>query len=73
MKKIKYIIRIIVFIFPLLIWGIIAFGIIVNHGATVFQKRGLKKNLRQEFSDVKIIDDYSETGNHVDMLSVVVF
>lgn len=82
MKKIKYIIRMIVFILLLPVLCIIAFeifGIIVNHGATVFQKRELKKNLKQEFSDVRIIDDYSETGNtsgtgnHVDMLSVVVF
>lgn len=82
MKKIKYIIRSIFFVFFLLIFGVIAFeifGMVVNHSATLFQKSELKKTLKQEFSDVKILDDYSKTGNtsgtgnHVDMLTVVVF
>ena len=55
------------------------FGFAVNHVSTDIQTVRLKKSLLNELSEVKIVDIYSETGNtgptgnHVDMLSVVIF
>lgn len=54
-------------------------GMIVNHAATWQQTRKLQNDIEKELTNAEIIDTYSETGNtsgtgnHVDMLSVVVF
>lgn len=54
-------------------------GMAVNHVSASLQTKGLKEVITEELSSVKIIDTYSETGNtsgtgnHVDMLSIVVF
>lgn len=54
-------------------------GMTVNHAATAKQTRELKHSLRDNISNVEIIDEYSETGNtsgtgnHVDMLSIIIF
>lgn len=54
-------------------------GAVVNHAATAVQTNRLKNVLLQELPGVEILDTYSETGNtsgtgnHVDMLSVVLF
>ncbi len=56
-----------------------ALGMMVNHTATGMQTRKLKNMIGTELTSSEIIDTYSETGNtsgtgnHVDMLSVVVF
>lgn len=53
-------------------------GMIVNHVATGRQTNTLEKVICEQISDAEIIDTYSETGNtsgtgnHVDMLSVIV-
>lgn len=82
MKIIKRMIIIIVCIPIALILVVIAFeiaGMIVNHTATWRQTEKLKNVIEKELTDAEIIDTYSETGNtsgtgnHVDMLSVVVF
>ncbi len=55
------------------------FGMAVNHFGTWRQTEKLEKTVKKSFSDAQILDVYSETGNtsgtgnHVDMLSVVVF
>ena len=54
-------------------------GLIVNHISTNIQTTQLKKAILNELSTVEIIDTYSETGNtsgtgnHVDMLSAIIF
>ena len=53
-------------------------GMIVNHVATGRQTDKLEKVISEQIPDAEIIDTYSETGNtsgtgnHVDMLSVIV-
>lgn len=55
------------------------FGLTVNHLSTHIQTYKLKQSLLNKLSSVEIVDTYSETGNtgptgnHVDMLSVVIF
>lgn len=55
------------------------FGMAVNHISTNRQTKEVEKVLMEELSSVELIDSYTETGNtsgtgnHVDMLSVVVF
>ena len=54
-------------------------GMVVNHIATSMQTSRLEKTLEKELPGVEILGSYSETGNtsgtgnHVDMLSVVLF
>lgn len=54
-------------------------GAMVNSFATSKQTRQMQNNIRDTWQNVSIIDTYSETGNtsgtgnHVDMLSVVLF
>ncbi len=53
-------------------------GMIVNHVATGRQTDTLEKVICEQIPDAEIVDTYSETGNttgtgnHVDMLSVVI-
>lgn len=55
------------------------FGMCVNHIASKRQTDELQTNLKNEISDITIIDVYSETGNtsgtgnHVDCLSKITF
>lgn len=54
-------------------------GMTVNYYATKHQTRELERAVRKSIDDADMVDSYSETGNtsgtgnHVDMLSVVVF
>lgn len=82
MKLIKRMIKIIVCIPIALILLVIAFeiaGMVVNHTATWRQTGKLQNVIQKELANAEIIDTYSETGNtsgtgnHVDMLTVVVF
>lgn len=82
MKIIKRIVKIIVCIPIVLILLVIAFeiaGMIVNHTATWRQTGKLQNVIEKELTNAEVIDTYSETGNtsgtgnHVDMLTVVVF
>lgn len=82
MKVFKKIAKIIICIPIVLVILVIAFeiiGMIVNHAATGSQTRALKNAIEEELTAAEVIDTYSETGNtsgtgnHVDMLSVVVF
>lgn len=82
MKIIKRIIITIVCIPIALIVLLAAFemlGMLVNHIAAGKQTRQIKECIETELTSVEIIDIYSKTGNtsgtgnHVDMLSVIVF
>ncbi len=82
MKIFKKVLKAIIFIPITLIALVITFeiiGMIINHAATVRQTRTLQNTIQKELASVEIIDTYSETGNtsgtgnHVDMLSVVLF
>ncbi len=54
-------------------------GAIVNSLATANQTKAMQENLQDTLQNVTIIDAYSETGNttgtgnHTDMLSIVIF
>ena len=56
-----------------------AVGMAVNHAASAWQTRELARLLERELPQVEILDCYTETGNtsgtgnHVDMLSAVLF
>lgn len=66
----------------LLVTGLVGyelFGMAVNHSTGAKQTRKLKETLKESFTDAVILDVYEKTGhvsgngNHVDMLSVIVF
>lgn len=80
MKIIKRILITLICIPLLTIFAFIAFeifGLSVNHYATSQQTNSLKETILSVAPDAEILDAYSETGNtsgtgnHVDMLSVV--
>ena len=54
-------------------------GMAVNHTASAYQTKNAIKLLNTELSSVEIIDSYTETGNtsgtgnHVDMLTAIIF
>lgn len=82
MKVLKGIGLVVVCIPVLLVALFVAYelvGAAVNHAATAAQTERLKKTLRAELPSAEILDAYAETGNtsgtgnHVDMLSVVLF
>ena len=81
-KIVKRTMKVVICIPLVLIILVIAFeiiGMIVNHIATGMQTRELKNMIKTELTSAEIIDTYSETGNtsgtgnHVDMLSEILF
>ena len=72
----------ILFLPVILIIAVVAFelfGMSMNHRSTDRQTTDMQTNLKNEVSDIKILDVYSETGNisgtgnHVECLSVITF
>ena len=82
MKKLKRIAKVIISL-PLILIGIVilyeVFGMCVNHLATARQTKKLVAALKEEVSDIELLDIHSETGNtsgtgnHVDCLSLITF
>lgn len=82
MKLLKRIARGLIAV-PLTLVGVVIFyealGMCVNHLATARQTKQLVAALKEEVSDIELLDIHSETGNtsgtgnHVDCLSVITF
>ena len=77
-RTVKIIVLIPVILIALFI-ALEALGAFVNWAATSKQTKQLQSNIMKSLQNVTVLDTYSETGNtsgtgnHVDMLSVVVF
>lgn len=79
LKKIVIAVVLIPFVLIILFVAFEIMGAIVNSATTAKQTKQLKSNIEDMLQNSVVLDTYSETGNtsgtgnHVDMLSVVVF